>query len=142
MNGNRWIIFGALLAGVGVALGAIGAHGLEKWLETAFDDPLEQAKRLANWQTGVRYHMYHAIGIILIGLTSSQVNRRLSNLSAVLMVLGILLFSGCLYGWVLTGSKALVMIVPIGGFAFILAWILFAIAAAKSVNSDKESKVL
>ena len=129
MTGNKWIIVGAILAAIGVALGALGAHGLENWLESAFDDPVERAKRLDNWQTAVRYHLFHAIGIILIGLASERLGGRLLNFAAGLMVVGVLLFSGCLYGWVLTGSLPLVMIVPIGGVAFIVAWLLFAGAA-------------
>ena len=136
MTGNQWIVVGAILAAVGVALGAMGAHGLENWLESAFGDPLERTKRLDNWQTAVRYHLFHAIGIILIGLVSERIGGRLLNFAAELMVLGILLFSGCLYGWVLTGSTPLVMIVPIGGVAFIVAWLLFAGAAFVFKSKD------
>ena len=138
MPGRNWIVAGAVLAALGVGLGAFGAHGLEGWVEKTFESPAEQAKRLANWNTGVRYHLFHAFGILLIGFGSSRLAENWRRIAGILMVLGIALFSGCLYSWVLTSSRTLVMIVPLGGLAFILSWVSVAIGAARCRVSPGE----
>lgn len=120
--GERWIITGCGLAAFGVALGALGAHALEGWLPDRFEDA---AKRLDHWETAVRYQMYHAIGIVLIGLTP-VIRSGSRNLAGWLMLLGTILFSGCLFAWVLTDIKPLVTVVPIGGVCLIISWLVFA----------------
>ena len=128
MKGSRWIVVGSILAAIAVAMGAFGAHGLENWVAANFPDDSE--KRLANWKTGATYQIYHAIGIVLVGLISNFSNRtKMLNVAAILMLIGILLFSGMLYGWVLTDSRPLVMIVPLGGLSFILGWVFLAVAS-------------
>ena len=129
MVGKNLIVWGAILAAIAIVMGAFGAHGLEGWVEENFDNPSDQAKRLENWDTASRYFLYHAMGLILIGLAGDRLSPRLSKLAASLMLVGILLFSGCLYAWVFTGSKTLVMIVPLGGLAFIAGWSLFGLSA-------------
>jgi uncharacterized membrane protein YgdD (TMEM256/DUF423 family) len=84
---------------------------------------------LASWETGVRYQMYAAIGIVLVGLWSAQQKGRRPLWSAANLLAGTLLFSGILYGWVLTESKTLVMMVPLGGLAMIAGWLIFAVQA-------------
>ena len=117
-----------MFAAIAVAVGAFGAHGLEGWLAEHF--PNDAAKRLANWKTGATYQIYHAIGMILVGLSTDVGGRtKLLNLAGVFLLIGILLFSGMLYAWVLTDSRPLVMIVPLGGLSFILGWVFFAIAS-------------
>jgi uncharacterized membrane protein YgdD (TMEM256/DUF423 family) len=126
MHGRYWIGLGAVLAGVAVALGAIGAHLLKAKLS---------ADQLANFDTAARYHMIHAVGLILLGLAlRGQGPCRILNAAGWLLLAGIVLFSGGLYGLVLTEIKPLVHIVPIGGISWIVAWLLFAwgaLAASK-----------
>lgn len=129
MVGKSLIVWGAALAAIAIVMGAFGAHGLQGWVEENFEDPAEQARRLADWETASRYFLYHSVGLILIGLGSERLNLGFSRLAAGLMGVGILLFSGCLYAWVFTGSRILVMLVPVGGLAFIAGWIMFAISA-------------
>jgi uncharacterized membrane protein YgdD (TMEM256/DUF423 family) len=86
---------------------------------------------LANWETAVRYQLYSAIGIVLVGLWGSQQKGRRPVWAAANLLLGTLLFSGMLYGWVLSESKPLVMIVPLGGVAMIAGWLIFAVQALR-----------
>lgn len=119
-NAKLWIAIGAVFAAIAVAIGAVGAHGLEKMIAEMDDIP----KRVANWNTGFRYQMYHSIGLIVVGLLIQVLGpRKMFTLAAMLMVMGIILFSGCLYGWVFLDNKTLVMIVPLGGLSFILSWL-------------------
>lgn len=110
---------GATLAGIGVIAGAFGAHGLEKVLTPELLDTFE---------VSVRYQMYHSLGLILVGILAQRQARSL-KLPAILFLIGMALFSGSLYLWVLTGVKLFAMITPpIGGTAFILGWFSLAIA--------------
>jgi uncharacterized membrane protein YgdD (TMEM256/DUF423 family) len=119
-SGRGWIVAGALLACLAVILGSIGAHGLEKMIGGMNEVP----KRIENWNTGVRYQMYHALALVLIGVISNtQFAGRLLSLAGWLMLVGVLLFSGCLYGWVFFDNRTLVMIVPLGGLAWIIGWL-------------------
>ena len=116
-------------------MGAFGAHGLQEWLPKHFPD--DAAKRLANWESAVRYQMYHALAIILVGVVTCQFPKLPIRLPACFFLIGITLFSGCLYGWVLTDIKPLVMIVPLGGVSLIVGWILFAISASRITLSSQ-----
>ncbi len=121
----RWdfLVVGALCAGIGVGLGAFGAHGLKAVLSP---DMLEVYK------TGVTYQMWHALGLCAIGLLHRQNPRQaLLSWSAGLMFAGIVLFSGSLYLLTLLNQKWLGMITPFGGLAFIAAWVTLALYAAK-----------
>ena len=136
MHGKNLIVWGAALTAFAIVLGAFGAHGFEGWVEDNFDDPAERTERLENWETSSRYFLYHAIGLILIGLADKRLSPGLAKLAAGLMALGIVLFSGCLYGWATTGNKLLVMIVPLGGLSFIAGWISFALAAKSGPKKE------
>ncbi|CCE25531.1 DUF423 domain-containing protein [Methylotuvimicrobium alcaliphilum] len=121
----RWdfLVVGALCAGIGVGLGAFGAHGLKAVLSP---DMLEVYK------TGVTYQMWHALGLCAIGLLHRQNPRQaLLSWSAWLMFAGIVLFSGSLYLLTLLDQKWLGMITPFGGLAFIAGWVTLALYAAK-----------
>src|SRR4029077_9233161 len=88
---------GALMGGVGVALGAFGAHGLRGRLSPDM---------LAVFETGVRYHMYHALAILAAASCMSRVDGRAIVIAGWSFVAGILLFSGSLYALALTGISA------------------------------------
>ncbi len=82
-------------------------------------------KMTSTWEVGVRYHMYHAVGLILLGLWGEQRKYRSLNIPAVSFCVGIALFSGLLYALVLTGERRLGAVVPVGGTAFIWGWVMW-----------------
>jgi uncharacterized membrane protein YgdD (TMEM256/DUF423 family) len=114
------VILGGLLAALAVGLGAIGAHALKSQLTP---------ERLETFHTAVQYQMYHAIGLVLVGLLNLYHRSRWFDLSGWAMLLGIILFSGFIYAWLATGRRFLVYPVPVGGVAFILGWVLFVVGA-------------
>jgi len=130
LNAKNWILTGALSAAAAVALGAIGAHGLEAWLEKTFE-PTVAADRMANWQTAASYHRFHAIGMIVVGLLLQRSASKSINAGGWLMLLGTMLFSGMLYVYSIAPAKWMGPIFPIGGFSFIAAWLLLAIGVFK-----------
>lgn len=107
----------------GVALGAFGAHGLKQRL-----DP----KWLDIYQTGVQYHLVHAVALLAIGLIMTQpmplACRAWLARSAWLMLVGLLLFSGSLYALAVSGVSAIGMITPVGGVSWLLAWVCIGMA--------------
>jgi uncharacterized membrane protein YgdD (TMEM256/DUF423 family) len=130
---HRWIAVGALLAAVGVALGAYGAHGLSKQLVGWGYAGEELAHRQANYETAVRYQMFHALGLVLVGLALADNAPAAWRWSAWAMLLGIVLFSGLLYVLALAGPswRWLGAVVPLGGLSLIVAWLLLAIGALR-----------
>jgi uncharacterized membrane protein YgdD (TMEM256/DUF423 family) len=118
------LILGAINALLCVLLGAFGAHALRARLP----DNL-----LAAWNTGVQYHFYHALGLLLIGLIALQWPQSgLIRASGWVMLAGIVLFSGSLYLMGLTHARWLGAITPFGGIALIAAWALLCIGIARS----------
>ena len=129
MSPRGWIVCGAIVGALGVAIGAFGAHGLKTHLEAAGDD-VDAVRMLSTFETGVRYQMYHAPVLMLIGLLLAR--RRPSPMLQVAgycVLTGVVIFSGLLYALVLSGMKILGAIVPIGGLLLIAGWTLLAIAA-------------
>ena len=123
-----FIIAGAVNAAIAVVLGAFGAHALK--------DRLSE-KYLAIWETAVQYQMFHALGLIAIGiLMSSSLLGPITQLNwaGYLLLAGIIIFSGSLYVLSLTGIGVLGAITPIGGVAFIVGWIMLIVAATKFTN--------
>jgi len=102
-----------------VAAGAIGTHVLEESLKLPESD-------LQTYDLAVRYQMVHSLGLILVGLLAARCASRWLTAAAVAMLLGIVLFSGGLYAWLLTGMTPFVHVVPVGGSAWILAWLMMA----------------
>lgn len=120
-----FIIAGAINAAIAVGCGAFGAHALKDRLSEHY---------LAIWETAVQYQMFHAIGLLAIGiLMSSSLLGPSAQLSwsGYLLLIGIIIFSGSLYALSLSGVGILGAITPIGGVAFIAGWILLIIATLK-----------
>jgi uncharacterized membrane protein YgdD (TMEM256/DUF423 family) len=116
---RRSIAVGALLMLVAVILGAFGAHGLEGRLA---------AKQLASYQTGVSYHLLHALGLVAVGVIAQVTTPgRLLEWSARLMLLGIACFSGSIYLLTAGAPRALGAVTPVGGLSFTAAWMLLAL---------------
>ena len=116
---NLIIPLGALNAFIAVAAGAFAAHGLKDALSTA---------HLETFKTAADYQMLHGLGMILIGLLNKHEVTRGNTSSAIIMLIGIILFSGSLYLLTLTGTRWLGMITPIGGVCFLIAWLILGIS--------------
>jgi uncharacterized membrane protein YgdD (TMEM256/DUF423 family) len=117
-----WVT-GSLLLALAVIIGAFGAHGLKA---------LVTAERLVTFETGVRYHFYHAFGILFLA-AFAQLNPGVKiQASFWAFVVGILVFSFNCYLYVLTDIKVFAMVVPLGGVSFIIGWIALAVCAKKS----------
>lgn len=116
---NLIIPLGALNAFLAVAAGAFAAHGLKDALNPA---------HLETFKTAADYQMLHGLGMILIGLLNRHGVTRGNTLSAIIMLTGIVLFSGSLYLLTLTGTRWLGMITPIGGVCFLIAWLILGIS--------------
>ena len=112
----------SILLALAVAIGAFGAHGLKAHLSD---------EMLQTYKTGVEYHFYHAIGLLLVGVLAVTMPSAYLKWSAILLTAGIVLFSGSLYVLAVTGIKALGAITPLGGLSFIAGWILLFIAVWK-----------
>jgi uncharacterized membrane protein YgdD (TMEM256/DUF423 family) len=108
-----------------VAAGAFGAHGLKDRLS-------EQA--LGWWETGARYHAWHAMALFVVDWLHHRGLR--VRTSGLLMVAGLLLFSGSLYVMALTGQRWLGAVTPLGGTAWIIGWIGLAVAAARGHSAS------
>lgn len=122
---RTFLILGSLNMFLSVALGAFGAHGLKSRIS---------ADMLTIYQTGVHYHMIHALGIIAVALAASKLPAvALISWAGWSMLIGIVLFSGSLYALSITGIKVLGAITPFGGVAFLLGWLLLAYAAYKGL---------
>jgi len=115
---------GALLA-LATACGAFGAHALKGQLPP---------ERLQVWETAVRYHFFQSLGLIGVGLTLRALESGAAMLraagvlraAAALIISGVVLFSGSLYALALGAPRALGILTPLGGLAWIGAWLLFA----------------
>lgn len=115
---------GSINALISVLLGAFGAHALKSKLS---------ADMMDIFQTGVQYHFYHALGLLAVGIIAYHLpESTLLRWSGWLMTAGIIIFSGSLYVLSTTGIKWLGAITPIGGTAFIIAWVLLTIAVLKT----------
>jgi len=119
---RKFIIIGASLMALGVALGAFGAHALKERLEPSM---------LQIYHTGVEYQFYHAIGLLITGVLLRYYQCKGLIWAGWLFIVGIALFSGSLYLLTLTGIKELGMITPIGGISFIAGWITMALSLVK-----------
>jgi uncharacterized membrane protein YgdD (TMEM256/DUF423 family) len=105
-------------AALAVALGAFGAHGLKARLSS---------EMLAVWQTAVQYHAWHALGLLAIGVSGFHFEGIWIRSAGWLLLAGIVLFSGSLYALALGAPRALGVVTPFGGLAFILGWLALAV---------------
>jgi len=106
-----------------VAIGAFGAHGLKSHLSD---------EMLQIYKTGVEYHFYHALGLMLIGVLAVVLPSVSFKWPAILLSAGIILFSGSLYLLAITGIKALGAVTPVGGLSFIAGWIFLLVKVWKN----------
>lgn len=114
---------GSLAALVGVALGALGAHALKARLAPEL---------LATFETGVRYQLIHALALLATAWAQSRWPGRLVTAAGWLFLAGIVLFSGSLYALSLSELRWLGAITPLGGAAWLLAWLCLTWSALAS----------
>ncbi len=118
---NVTVAVGSLFMFLAVLLGAFGAHALKARLVP---------EMLTVYQTGVQYHLFHALGLLLIGTMQDHANKhndsRLLKLAAIFIAVGTVLFSGSLYILAITGVKGIGAITPVGGLCFLVGWALVA----------------
>lgn len=112
------IALGALNAAIAIAAGAFGAHALRARLEP---------RALEVFETGARYHMHHALALVLCGVIAT----RGATTAGWILQAGIVVFSGSLYALALTGVKGLGAITPLGGLAFLVGWLWLAWSALR-----------
>jgi uncharacterized membrane protein YgdD (TMEM256/DUF423 family) len=117
MDARRTLAVAGALIALATALGAFGAHALKAHLTQ---------DKLLVYETAVRYHFIHALGLLAIGVLLRSIDGELLRWSATLLLIGIVLFSGSLYLLTFGAPRFLGLITPIGGLALIAGWILFA----------------
>ena len=112
-----YIITGSVFAALAILFGAFGSHALKEKLTP---------EQLEIYDIATRYLMFHALGIFAIGILGYQVPSEVLTCALLIMVFGILIFSGSLYLISLAGYKKLGMVTPIGGLALIISWLMVA----------------
>ncbi|MCF7817025.1 MAG: DUF423 domain-containing protein [Kiritimatiellales bacterium] len=118
-----FLSLGSISGALAVMIGAFGAHGLKDKLTT---------EMLAIYKTGVEYHFYHTLALLIVGVVALHCKSALLTASGWSMVVGIVIFSGSLYALSISGIRILGAITPIGGLCFIIGWVLLALAVVKS----------
>jgi uncharacterized membrane protein YgdD (TMEM256/DUF423 family) len=118
-----FLVSGSILGGLGVMIGAFGAHALKSLLEAS--------QRTETFETAVKYQFYHALALILIGLLMFRIDQKILHYAGNLMLAGTIIFSGSLYILCLSGIKWLGAITPIGGVLMIAGWLLLCIAVSR-----------
>jgi uncharacterized membrane protein YgdD (TMEM256/DUF423 family) len=117
---NIWIPLGSIFAGLGVILGALGAHSLKNRLAE---------QQLASYHTATHYLVIHSLALIVVGILSIQLGESLAgklNRVGAFFTAGIILFSGSIYILVLGGPRFFGPVTPLGGLSFIIGWFLLA----------------
>ena len=122
-----FVILGSINMLLAVALGAFGAHIVRDLISDHY---------YTIYQTGVDYHMFHSLGILLVGIIALKIPGKQINWSGWLLFMGIVIFSGSLYVLSLTGISILGAITPIGGVSFLIGWLLLALAAYKKLGRE------
>jgi uncharacterized membrane protein YgdD (TMEM256/DUF423 family) len=117
MDARKTLAIAGLLIALATALGAFGAHALKAHLPQ---------DKLQVYETAVRYHFLHALGLLAIGVLLRSLDGALLRWSAVLVLAGIVLFSGSLYLLTFGAPRLVGIMTPVGGLALIAGWILFA----------------
>ncbi len=119
----RWLLFsGGVLGSFGVALGAFAAHGLKQRLAPDL---------LRIFETGAHYQQLHAVAILAVGVWAAARPATVLHVGGLLLVAGVLVFSGSLYALALTGVRGLGAVTPLGGLCFLAGWACLAVAALR-----------
>ena len=119
---RTWLLTGSIAGALGVAGGAFGAHALKSRLN---------ADMLANFETGTRYLLVHAVALLVVGVLAQRSDARSLRGAGGAFSFGMLIFTGTLWVLALSGMRWLGAITPIGGTALIVGWVALAVAAAR-----------
>ena len=122
MNQKITLLSGAILGLLGVGLGAFGAHALKNLLT--------QNGRVETFELAVRYQFYHCLAILFVGIIMDKFSGSAIQWTPLLMLLGVILFSGSLYIYSLTNIKAFAMVTPIGGLFLLAGWAMLVYSIA------------
>ena len=116
---NTWVGIGALVLGLGVILGAFGAHGLKDSFDSYTVDI---------WRKAVLYQYVHGLGILITAILAQTkiITEKTAAKTCLIFFVGVVVFSGSLYALALSGVKVLGAITPIGGTLFIIGWLLLS----------------
>lgn len=128
---DRMLAISALLGVTAVALGAFGAHGLRSAIVDAIVDPIDAGDRVRWWEAAASYHLAHALASGLAAWAHDRRASRAAIASAMLFVVGTLVFAGSLYAMALGAPRWFGAITPIGGLSLMAGWIALAIAALR-----------
>ena len=121
MTARLLLQLAAVMGGLGVAIGAFGAHALH--------DTLAKAGRLETFEIAVRYQFYHVLALLAIGvLWAARPELRTLGTTGWLWLGGIVVFSGSLYALCFTGITKLGAVAPIGGLLFLAGWVSVILA--------------
>ena len=123
MSSGRTLAIAGILLALATVFGAFGAHALKAQLSP---------DRLQVYETAVRYHFFHALGLLGIGLTLRFIDVAAVRWAAVLVIVGIVLFSGSLYALTFGAPRPFGIVTPVGGLALIAGWICFAAGVWRS----------
>ena len=123
IKGKIFLIAGAVVSGLSIATGAIGAHALK--------DILEQNNRTETFELATRYAFYHGLALIVLGVLNYIFEGRLFRWAGILFIGGIICFSGSLYMLSLTEMKWVVYLTPLGGLMMILGWLILILQLVK-----------
>ena len=116
MNQKNTLLAGTFLGGLGVVIGAFGAHAL--------NPVLAANNRLETYEVAVRYQFYHALALLAIGILMEKFTSKRFVYAALFIFLGVIIFSGSLYVLSLTGMTILGAVTPFGGALMIIGWVL------------------
>ncbi len=127
-----WIVAAGITGLVGVGVGAFGAHALKERVDAA---------QLVTFEVGVRYQMYHAIALLGVAWVAHTMPSRVVAAAGACMVIGVVLFSGSIYGLVLAKWRWLGPATPIGGMLLMVGWLLLAIAGARGAAGSSAPSI-
>lgn len=122
---RRFVIIAAVVAALGVGIGAFGSHGLRSHFEA--NPTLEPT-----FETAAQYHLVHALGLFVAAWVASRWPSRWANAGGWLLLAGVILFSGSLYVLSILNIRVMGAVAPLGGTAFILGWLCLGMAAWKA----------
>lgn len=125
---SRWLACVAVSLAIATMLGAFGTHALKPMLPPA---------RFESFETGVSYQFFHTLGLFLLTLVRARQDTVLRRWSARLLVVGLLLFCGSIYALTFGAPRWFGMVAPLGGTAFMLAWLLFAVSMLRDPYSPE-----
>ncbi|MEO1032188.1 MAG: DUF423 domain-containing protein [Bacteroidota bacterium] len=129
---KKLLVSGTILGILGIVLGAFAAHGLDELV----DKGLMDTDAVKSFETGVRYQIYHAFFLLILGGTSF-LKLKTKKIILYLVILGVVFFSGSIYGLATNelssfDFKTIAMITPLGGLLLIIAWLVMLVGIIRN----------